>query len=108
MHFDFREYRGLHTGSFAKKFAFPERNLFEALAVDPDPFVGASLFANEYFEVDWEQRFAGASHLERLALMRRADLRASLIKKIFDPTAIELDIGIAERKELAIAFLRER
>lgn len=114
LYLDYREYLGRRTaGPF---YRFPERNLFEVVEADPDPFVRARLHENSNFyrplldEPSQEESvyFAKASPLERLAIVRRTDIDRDLIKDIFDPDKKELGIEQEERKAFALAFLSNR
>jgi hypothetical protein len=99
---DYRESRDEHT----------DRNLEDRLKNDPDPFVRACLRENPtafhgWGTTDWIEVFRGATHLERLALMRNpeAEKAHALIEKLFDYEDQELSINLEARKELILAFL---
>src|SRR5574341_2233706 len=83
-----------------------------ALLEDPDPFVRASLrenpaaFDGSRAGESWAGHFREASHLERLALMRnRAVCGAPLVEALFDPERGDVEVGLAERRELVLAYL---
>ncbi len=92
----------------------PERNLEERLKNDPHPFVRACLRENTNVfcrvGLGIDEEFRESSHLERLALMRNAELRwgTSLLEKIFDHEEKELGINEEERQELILAFLTNK
>jgi hypothetical protein len=89
-----------------------DRNLVDRLQNDPDPFVRACLRENPtvlhgWSTTDWIEAFRGATHLERLALMRNPETETAhaLIQKLFDYEDQELSINLEARKELILAFL---
>ena len=64
-----------------------------------------NVFSGMAFITHWREFFGEATHLERLALVRNPDVYSKLIEHIFDLDDTFLGIGIAERKELALAYL---
>jgi hypothetical protein len=88
------------------RYRFPDRNLFAVVEADPDPLVRASLCENQSFPI--EEKLAGLNQLQKLAAMRRLNLSAAIVTKVFDPNDKTLNVSLEERCELATAFLCKR
>ncbi len=93
-----------------------ERDLWNRLRADRDPFVRAALHENSNYPPhqttifrDWEKEFTELNALERLAFMRNPGWEMwgvnSLLLKIFDIGDSSLGLSIDERKALALAYL---
>ena len=117
-HGKYLDYREMRMVEKSLVYEESERNLEDRLKNDPDPFVRACLHENPdvfggigSFGEKWIEYFAGATHLERLALVRNPECGShgkDLIEKIFDPEDQELGINLEERKELVLAFLTNK
>jgi hypothetical protein len=80
--------------------------LLMTLRSDSDPFVRACCLESfGWHSYELTMMFPGASHLERLALLRNPRIDFELIAKIFDPDENAYGIDSKDRKELALAFL---
>jgi hypothetical protein len=88
------------------RYRFPDRNLFAVVEADPEPLVRASLCENQSFPI--EEKLAGLNQLQKLAAMRRLNLSAAIVTKVFDPNDKTLNVSLEERCELATAFLCKR
>jgi hypothetical protein len=97
------------------KYKYPERNLWDILKQDKDPFVRLALFENpnnpSYGIFSREENFRSLSHTERLAFMRNpritvgVDYISPFVFHIFDITDNAFMLLEEEREELALAFL---
>jgi hypothetical protein len=103
---DYRMYIGREEPFGRPRYRFPDRNLFAVVEADPDPLVRASLCENESFPI--EEKLAGLNRLQKLAAMRRLNLSAAIVTKVFDPNDKTLNVSLEERCELATAFLCKR
>jgi len=93
---------------------YPDRNLYERLKRDTDPFVRAALYENHhlFFKFgmsalggDGIEVFRECAPLERLAMMRNKELSLEFAKRILDPQDTTLCLGNEERAVLAKACL---
>ncbi|MGB6476001.1 MAG: hypothetical protein WBF04_18260 [Candidatus Sulfotelmatobacter sp.] len=86
-----------------------ERNLTSRLRHDSDSFVRACLHENSSVLVFWVALFHGATHLERLALMRNERAAEAsnrpVIERLFDPDDTTFAIDLDQRKELILAYI---
>jgi hypothetical protein len=86
------------------------RELRTVALSDPDPFVRAclrenpSVFGAASRDV-WMDYFNGASHMERLALVRNKGVGIDLVGRIANLEDAELGIDLRERSDLMRAFL---
>jgi hypothetical protein len=92
----------------------PDRNLYERLKEDSDPFVRAALYENHHLFFwfgmsalggDGIRVFRECAPLERLAMMRNKELSLEFVKRILDPQDTTLCIEKEERAVLAKACL---
>lgn len=90
-------------------------NLHRLLLNDSDHFVRASLYENRHIYADtsideWHQKFSGATHLERLAMVRNPRTHAAigLLEALFDPESTHFGLSLPEREQIVSALLISR
>ena len=120
-----RDYRELLRDA-GGGFRFSERDLFEILRKDSDPFVRACVYANPAFKPFLNVITAGpgealgamagigmlskkwwseATHLERLGMVRNRQFSSYMLEEL---KSNELDLSLEQRRELIWAFLAAR
>lgn len=97
------------------EYKYSDRNLWDRLAQDADPFVRAALHENPHYPVYGlglffaERTFADLPHDHRLALMRNSGLASlgvnSTVLKVFDVSDETFGLAPKQREELALAYL---
>lgn len=87
-------------------------NLLLLLLNDSDDFVRAALYENRHIYADtstdeWQQMFADATHLERLAMVRnpRTHGATGLLETLFDPDSPHFGLSMPEREQIVSALL---
>jgi len=92
----------------------PDRNLYERLKQDSDPFVRAALYENHHLFFKFGMSALGGDGIgvfnecvpiDRLAMMRNRELSLEFVKRILDPEDTTLCLDNEERTMLAKASL---
>jgi hypothetical protein len=92
----------------------PDRNLYERLKQDSDPFVRAALYENHHLFFKFGMSTLGGDGIgvfsecvpiDRLAMMRNRELSLEFVKRILDPEDTTLCLDNEERAMLAKASL---